>query len=56
MGGDAEVRSHLYVALDQGYMNKGDFDRAYAKAQIIGKLIGGFIAYLQQEEQSKKSS
>jgi len=50
----AEVKSHLYVGLDQGYMNKSDFDNIYSQAQTVGKLIGGFIAYLQKGDEKTK--
>ncbi|MBI1743239.1 four helix bundle protein [Candidatus Acetothermia bacterium] len=50
----AEVKSHLYVGLDQGYMNKSDFDKIYSQAQTVGKLIGGFIAYLQKGDEHTK--
>lgn len=45
----AEVKSHLYVAFDQGYIQEAEFKDLYDQAQTVGKLIGGFIAYLQQE-------
>ena len=42
----AEVESHLYVALDQGYMNQGNFDLIYAQAEVVSKLDSGLIKYL----------
>ena len=42
----AEVESHLYVALDQGYMNQGNFDLIYAQADVVSKLDSGLIKYL----------
>lgn len=50
----AEVKSHLYVALDQGYIYQSDFDKIYSQAQTVGKLIGGFIAYLQKGDEHTK--
>ena len=47
-GSAAEVRSHLYVALDAGYINQETFDRLYALAQDASHLIGGFMKYLEQ--------
>lgn len=41
-----EVQSHLYVALDQGYIDKGRFDQLYGQAVEVKKLINGFIRYL----------
>ena len=42
----SEVQSHLYVALDQKYITKGQFDEIYKKAVLVKKLISGFIRYL----------
>jgi len=41
-----EVQSHLYVAVDQGYMSEGDFDSLYKQAAKVKSLIAGFIRYL----------
>ncbi len=45
-GSAAEVQSHLYVALDQTYITRGDFDEFYAKADDISKMIQAFMKYL----------
>jgi four helix bundle protein len=42
----SEVQSHLYVALDQKYITKAQFDENYEKALVVKSLIGGFIRYL----------
>ena len=42
----SEVQSHLYVALDQKYIEKQQFDEIYEKAVIVKNLISGFIRYL----------
>ena len=42
----SEVQSHLYVALDQGYITEEEFNVAYSQAQKAKALINGFIAYL----------
>jgi four helix bundle protein len=42
----AEVQSHLYVALDQGYINEEDFNEIYLQAEKIAKLISSLIKYL----------
>ena len=42
----AEVQSHLYVALDQGYINKETFNELYSKSDEVSVLITGFIQYL----------
>jgi len=41
-----EVESHLYVALDRGYVERSQFDALYAQALETRRLIGGFIKYL----------
>ncbi len=45
-GSCGEVKSHLYVALDQGYLSPVNFDQLYAKADEVGRLIFGFMGYL----------
>jgi four helix bundle protein len=44
----SEVQSHLYVALDQGYVTQDQFNEIYQTATEARRLIGGFIRYLQQ--------
>ena len=43
-----EVQSHLYVALDQGYLMKDRFEDLYQQAVETKKLINGFIRYLRK--------
>ena len=40
-GSNAELRSDLYVALDIGYIDSGQFALLYGKANEVGKVIGG---------------
>jgi four helix bundle protein len=42
----AEVKSHLYVALDARFITEAQFKRTYQLADETGKLIGGFMRYL----------
>jgi four helix bundle protein len=49
-GSSGEVRSQLYVALDQGYISDSQFRVLYDDAEGISKLIAGFIDYLQKSE------
>jgi four helix bundle protein len=42
----SEVQTCLYVALDQAYINKTDFDNTYAQAEHTRKIIDGLIRYL----------
>jgi len=50
----SEVQSHLYIALDQGYVNQTQFKEIYETAAEASRLIGGFIRYLQSESAGKK--
>lgn len=45
-----EVQSHLYVALDQGYVSRDEFDRLYTQAIKVKNLIHGFMRYLRNAE------
>lgn len=41
-----EVQSHLYVALDQGYIDDPAFRSLYQLTLKVKNLLGGFIRYL----------
>ena len=41
-----EIQSHLYVALDQGYIDKERFRALYQLATNVKNLIHGFLRYL----------
>ena len=45
-GSTCEVISHMYVAFDQGYLSKQDFDRLNRLAEETANLIGGLMKYL----------
>ena len=38
-GSCGEVRDQLYVALDEGYISKSDFDKTYEMTIEVGRLI-----------------
>lgn len=44
----AEVQSHLYIALDQKYIDKAIFNNLYAECTEISKMILGFQNYLRK--------
>jgi four helix bundle protein len=50
MSSAAEVQSHLYVALDQGYVSRETFDEIYNQADKTSRLISGLINYLRTNE------
>lgn len=45
-GSAFELESHLYIALDQGYLDEDLFNQAYEKITLCKKLLNGFIRYL----------
>ncbi len=45
-GSAGEVRSQLYVALDQEYISEATFKPLSADAQTISRMIGGLMGYL----------
>jgi S23 ribosomal protein. len=50
MSSSAEVQSHVYIALDQGYINQAQFDEIYNQATKTAKIISGLISYLMNNE------
>lgn len=49
MSSAAEVQSHLYVAVDQIYINQNEFDQLYEQAGKTAKMISGLIKYLRKK-------
>ena len=45
-GSAGEVRSQLYVALDQGYINAAVFGPMIASVSQISKMLSGLMSYL----------
>ena len=37
----AEVRSHLYVALDAGHLGSDDFEKLHQTAGEVGRILSG---------------
>ena len=50
----AEVRSHLFDALDERYISKNEFDDLSQQTKIINRMISKLIHYLQTLDQKKK--
>jgi four helix bundle protein len=46
-GSAGEVRSQLYVALDQGYIDQTTFDDLFSQMERISRVIQGLMRYLQ---------
>jgi four helix bundle protein len=49
-GSSGEVRSQLYVALDQSYLGQKDFDSVSAQATEVSRLIAGLMKYLKETD------
>jgi four helix bundle protein len=49
-GSCGEVKSHLYVAVDQEYITRARFDQLYENANEVGRLLSGFMSYLRDSE------
>jgi four helix bundle protein len=47
-GSCGEVRSQLYVALDESYISPAEFKELHAGTVEISRLISGFMGYLRQ--------
>ena len=47
-GSAAELQSHLYVALDQNYLRREEFDKCYAMCDECSKMLQGLQGYLRQ--------
>ena len=45
-GSVGEIRAHLYVALDQGYIHEETCDHLLLLASEVGRMIGGLMNYL----------
>ena len=50
MSSSAEVKSHLYIAVDQGYLSQDAFASIYAQADKAGRIISGLITYLRTKQ------
>jgi four helix bundle protein len=49
MSSAAEVQSHLYIALDQGYIDENQFNEIYEQANKTAMIISGLIKYLRNK-------
>jgi four helix bundle protein len=47
-GSSGEVRSQLYVALDEGYITEEQFEELYGDATAVSKMVAGFMEYLRK--------
>ncbi len=56
MSSAAEVQSHLYVALDQRYIDQKYFGETYDQANKTARIISGLITYLRTRETKQTKS
>jgi len=49
-GSCGEVRSQLYVALDQSYITQAEFNNLHTGTVEVGRLVSGFMGYLQKSD------
>ena len=49
----SEVQSHLYVALDQAYLDDKWFALLYDRSRSVKNLIGGFRRYLRSAPRAR---
>lgn len=50
MSSVAEVQSHLYIAVDQGYVAKDTFESLYKQADKTARIISGLIKYFRSKQ------
>ena len=50
MSSCAEVQSHLYIAVDQGYLPKDSFESIYEQANKTARIVSGLIKYLRTKQ------
>jgi len=53
-GSAGELRAQLYIALEQSYMTKDEFDAAFALAEICSKQLARFIQYLESQPNARR--
>lgn len=51
-----EVRSQLYIALDQKYISDEQFRSAFSLAEQCAQKIAGFISYLENNPRQRRVS
>jgi four helix bundle protein len=50
-----ELRSHLYVTLDVGYVTKSEFERVHKLAEEVGRVVGGLRLSIEKAKKSAES-
>jgi four helix bundle protein len=55
-GSTAEVRSQLYIALDQSFVSVEEFQGALELVNSCGRQLSGFMEYLRKHDLARKVS
>ena len=50
----SEVKSHIYIALDQNYITSEQFRTIFLQAEKVSKMLTGFMKYLRSLGQASK--
>lgn len=50
----AEVRSLLYAAVDEAYIDKPTFEQLNAQAEEVGRIVGGLRASVARQRDSER--
>jgi len=51
----AELQSHLYIALDQNYINQDTFNKLYQQTDKIQRMLSNLIKYLNSTLKTPKT-
>ncbi len=49
VGSLEEVKYHILLAKDLGYITKTDYDALHVQAEIVGRLLSGLLNYWKQK-------
>ena len=49
----SEIETCLYIATDQNYVGKQEFDKIFAQSEKVKQVIDGFLRYLRAYRRSK---
>jgi four helix bundle protein len=53
-GSAGELRAQLYIALEQGYVTKDEFNLAFSLAEVCSKQLARFIQYLESQPNARQ--
>ena len=48
-GSALEAQSHLYIAMDLGYLDAREFETLHTQVVKVSRLVGGFMNYLSSD-------